>query len=92
MKKSAWRYLWKSGDIRKMLLITLLLLVLYRLAANIPVPGIVREVISSIFERQAPVLAFWVCLIYCPVVPCPTSLSWRWAFTRTLPPKSSSSC
>ena len=57
MKKSAWRYLWKSGDIRKMLLITLLLLVLYRLAANIPVPGIVREVISSIFERQSPSLS-----------------------------------
>lgn len=57
MKKSAWRYLWKSGDIRKMLLITLLLLVLYRLAANVPVPGIVREVISSIFERQNPSLS-----------------------------------
>ena len=40
MKRSAWRYLWKSEDIRKKLLITLLLLVIYRLAANIPVPGI----------------------------------------------------
>lgn len=57
MKKSAWRYLWKSGDIRKMLLMTLLLLVLYRLAANVPVPGIVREVISSIFQRQNPNLS-----------------------------------
>ncbi len=37
---SAWRYLWKSEDIRRMLLITLLLLVIYRLAANVPVPGI----------------------------------------------------
>ena len=27
MKRSAWRYLWKSEDIRKKLLITLLLLV-----------------------------------------------------------------
>ena len=48
MKRSPWRYLWKSEDIRKKLLITLLLLVLYRLAANIPVPGINRNVISSI--------------------------------------------
>ena len=48
MKRSAWRYLWKSEDIRKKLLITLFLLVLYRLAANIPVPGINREVIQSI--------------------------------------------
>lgn len=37
---SAWRYLWKSDDIRRMLVVTILLLVLYRLAANVPVPGI----------------------------------------------------
>lgn len=48
MKRSPWRFLWKSEDIRKKLLITLLLLVLYRLAANIPVPGIDREVIRTI--------------------------------------------
>jgi preprotein translocase subunit SecY len=50
MKRSPWRFLWKSEDIRKKLLITLLLLVLYRLAANIPVPGIDREVIRSIVQ------------------------------------------
>ncbi|MEN6408197.1 MAG: preprotein translocase subunit SecY [Anaerolineaceae bacterium] len=48
MKRSAWRYLWTSEDIRKKLLITLLLLVLYRLAANIPVPGINRAVLESL--------------------------------------------
>lgn len=48
MKRSAWRYLFKSEDIRKKLLLTLLLLVLYRLAANIPVPGINREVIAQL--------------------------------------------
>jgi len=53
MKRSAWRYLWTSIDIRKKLLITLALLVLYRLAANIPVPGINREVIASIFQQQS---------------------------------------
>jgi preprotein translocase subunit SecY len=37
---SAWRYLWKSDDIRRMLLVTIGLLVIYRLAANVPVPGI----------------------------------------------------
>ncbi len=50
MKRSPWRFLWKSEDIRKKLLITLLLLVLYRLAANIPVPGINREVIRSVVQ------------------------------------------
>jgi preprotein translocase subunit SecY len=48
MKRSAWRYLFKSEDIRKKLLLTLLMLVLYRLAANVPVPGINREVIGSL--------------------------------------------
>ncbi len=48
MKRSAWRYLWTSEDIRKKLLITILLLVIYRFAANIPVPGINRSVIQSL--------------------------------------------
>ena len=37
---SGWRYLWKSEDIRRKLLITLGILALYRLASNIPVPGV----------------------------------------------------
>ncbi len=37
---SGWRYLWKSVDIRRKLLITLGLLALYRVAANVPVPGV----------------------------------------------------
>ncbi len=37
---SGWRYLWKSPDIRRKLLITFGILILYRLAANIPVPGV----------------------------------------------------
>jgi len=48
MKRSPWRYLWKSEDIRKKLLITLLLLTIYRLAANIPVPGINQAVLESL--------------------------------------------
>ncbi|MFH1446848.1 MAG: preprotein translocase subunit SecY [Chloroflexota bacterium] len=48
MKRSAWRYLWNSEDIRKKLLITLLLLAIYRFASNIPVPGIDREVVKQL--------------------------------------------
>jgi preprotein translocase subunit SecY len=51
MKRSAWRYLWKSEDIRNKLLITLALLVLYRLAANIPVPGINHSVLAGIASQ-----------------------------------------
>ncbi|TLN15739.1 preprotein translocase subunit SecY, partial [bacterium] len=53
MKRSAWRYLWKSEDIRKKLLITVLLLVVYRFAANVPVPGVNREAIASIMQSAA---------------------------------------
>ena len=54
MKRSAWRYLWKSEDIRKKLLITVALLILYRLAANIPVPGINRELIRQLTQGDNP--------------------------------------
>ncbi len=48
LKRSAFRYLWTSEDIRKKLLITLLLLVIYRLAANIPVPGLDRNILGQL--------------------------------------------
>ncbi len=50
MKRSAWRYLWKSQDIRRKLLITLLLLVIYRLASNIPVPGIDKNLVAQLTQ------------------------------------------
>ncbi len=48
MKRSPWRYLWQSEDIRKKLLITLLLLAIYRLFANIPTPGINQAVLAQL--------------------------------------------
>jgi len=50
MKKSAWRFLWISKDIRNRLLITLGLLVIYRLAAHVPVPGVNREAIAGVLQ------------------------------------------
>jgi preprotein translocase subunit SecY len=47
MKRSAWRYLWTARDIRKKLLITLGIMVLYRLVAHVPVPGVDRAAISA---------------------------------------------
>jgi preprotein translocase subunit SecY len=52
MKRSAFRYLWTSQDIRNKLLITFLLLVIYRLAANIPVPGLDKTVLAQIGQTQ----------------------------------------
>jgi preprotein translocase subunit SecY len=51
-KQSAWRFLWRSEDIRKKLLITLALLMLFRIAANVPVPGADREALQAFFQSQ----------------------------------------
>lgn len=50
---SAWRYLWKSEDIRRMLVVSLLLLVIYRLAANVPTPGINADALKQIQAQLA---------------------------------------
>ncbi len=50
MKRSGWRYLWAAQDIRRKLLITLGLLVLYRFAAHVPVPGVDREALSQLLS------------------------------------------
>jgi preprotein translocase subunit SecY len=50
MKRSAWRYLWSAHDIRRKLLITLLILAFYRFACHVPVPGADRTVMESILK------------------------------------------
>ena len=50
---SAWRYLWKSDDIRRMLVMTVVLLVIYRLAANVPTPGIDANALKQIQQQLA---------------------------------------
>jgi preprotein translocase subunit SecY len=52
MKRSPLRFLLISPDIRNRLLITLGLLVVYRLAAHVPVPGIDRAAISAVLGAQ----------------------------------------
>jgi preprotein translocase subunit SecY len=49
MKRSAWRYLWSAHDIRRKILITLGILVLYRLVAQVPVPGVDSAAAASAF-------------------------------------------
>ncbi len=50
-KQSAWRFLWKSQDIRQKLLISLALLIVFRLAANVPAPGVNREALAAFFAQ-----------------------------------------
>lgn len=49
-KRSAWRYLWTAPDIRRKLLVTLGILVLYRFCAYVPVPGADRAVLSRVIN------------------------------------------
>jgi preprotein translocase subunit SecY len=51
-KQSAWRFLWRSEDIRRKLLITLAILMIFRIAANIPAPGVDREALAAFFQAQ----------------------------------------
>ncbi len=48
----AFRNLWKVGDIRKRILITLLMLVIYRFGSHIPAPGVNIAVLSAYFDRM----------------------------------------
>jgi preprotein translocase subunit SecY len=50
MRRSAWRFLFISTDIRNRLLITLGILVIYRLVAHVPVPGIDRAAVQGIMS------------------------------------------
>ena len=50
-KQSAWRFLWRSQDIRRKILITLGLLMIFRIAANIPAPGVDREALAAFFQQ-----------------------------------------
>ena len=50
MKRSAWRYLWSAQDIRRKLLITFFIIVIYRFCAHIPVPGANPEAIEAIIN------------------------------------------
>jgi preprotein translocase subunit SecY len=47
---TGWRYLWTSQDIRRKLIITLVILVIYRLAANVPVPGINGTALKALLQ------------------------------------------
>jgi len=54
MKRSAWRFLFLSTEIRNRLLISIGLLVIYRLAAHVPVPGVAFQFLPWAFTRTSP--------------------------------------
>lgn len=47
---------WKIADIRKKIIFTLLMLVVFRIGSNIPVPGIDREILNQAFQGDTGLL------------------------------------
>ncbi len=56
MRRSIWRFLFISTDIRNRLLISVGLLVIYRFVAHVPVPGVNREAIAGVLGGQGQTL------------------------------------
>lgn len=50
---SGWRYLWKSEDIRRKLIVTFIILAIYRIAANVPAPGVNFEILAAFRDSDA---------------------------------------
>ena len=46
------RHLWAAEDLRNRILITAMLLVIYRIAAHVPVPGVNPEALRRLFQNQ----------------------------------------
>jgi preprotein translocase subunit SecY len=57
-RRSAWRYLWTAPDIRRKLLITLGILVLYRFVAQIRVPGVDAAAVAQILSGDGATATF----------------------------------
>jgi preprotein translocase subunit SecY len=52
MKRSGWRYLWTAKDIRRKLLITVAILILYRLVSHIRTPGVDQAALAALMNSQ----------------------------------------
>ncbi|MBN1427892.1 MAG: preprotein translocase subunit SecY [Anaerolineae bacterium] len=55
---SALREIFRLPDLRRRIFITLAILVVYRLAANIPVPGVDHEVLKDVFSSESSLSGF----------------------------------
>jgi preprotein translocase subunit SecY len=58
MKRSAWRYLWTAQDVRRKLIITVLILAIYRLVSHVPVPGANPTALATILQGSGPAGSF----------------------------------
>lgn len=50
---------WKIGDIRQKIIFTLMMLLVFRLGSNIPVPGIDRDILADVFSGDMGLLSLF---------------------------------
>ena len=50
---------WNIPDIRKKIIFTLIMLLIFRIGSQIPVPGIVRQVLSQTFDSETGLFALF---------------------------------
>ena len=50
---------WKIADIRKKIIFTLLMLLVFRVGSNIPVPGIDRDILDEVFSGDMGLLSLF---------------------------------
>ncbi|MBE6037201.1 MAG: preprotein translocase subunit SecY [Clostridiales bacterium] len=50
---------WKTAEIRKKIIFTLLMMLVFRIGSNIPVPGIDREILSQLFSEEMGLLSLF---------------------------------
>jgi preprotein translocase subunit SecY len=50
---------WRIADIRKKIIFTLLMLMVFRLGSNIPVPGIDRDILDNVFSNDMGLLSLF---------------------------------
>lgn len=53
------RNAWKIPDLKKKILYTLMMMAIFRLGANIPVPGMRREILQGMFNQEGGLLSFF---------------------------------
>lgn len=52
-KVNVFKQIWNNKDLKSKILFTLLVIVIFEIGANIPVPGINREVLNNMFNGEA---------------------------------------
>ena len=89
---SGWRYLWKSEAIRRNMIVTFIILAIYRLAANVPAPGVDFDVLAAFRNSSTGKGNFLGFLDLLSAARSKISHCYQWVCIHILPPRSFYNC